>query len=118
MIRLIVDDNDVELDPGTRIRVQYNSPLFDEENIPGSKTFWFDIPMVSGNRKLFGFPEVPSVGGKYQVYNDAVLYFASYKLLAGQLVVQKVKDKYRAALTTNVFGNVWGQKRLRGINFG
>ncbi len=118
MIRLIVDDNDVQLDPGTRIRVQYNSPLFDEENIPGSKTFWFDIPKMAANRKLFGFPEVPSITGKYQVYNNAVLYFASYKLLAGQLIVRKVKDKYRAALTTNVFGNEWGQKRLRGINFG
>lgn len=117
MIKLIVNGSEVVLNQDVKIRLEYNSPLFDE-NIPGSKTFWFDIPKTPQNQKIFGFPEIPSISGKYRVYNNTSLYVASYKFLHGQIILKKIKNKYRAALTTNVFGNTYGEKKLEEIDFG
>jgi hypothetical protein len=49
-IQLIINEREVILGSDTNIRIEYNSPVFAQE-IQGSKTYWFDIPIFSSKPK-------------------------------------------------------------------
>jgi hypothetical protein len=116
-IQLIIEDTSIILDPDTKIRIEYHNPIFDEDAIQGSKTYWFDIPAVPYNQKFFGFPELPHSSGKYKMYDNGHLLLLGYRILTGKFAVRKVQDKYRAALTTNVFGNDNDNKTLKDLTW-
>lgn len=117
MIELIVDNQHVVLDPETSIRIEYNNPVFADDGIPGSKTYWFDIPIVTHNQRLFGFAEIAHVSGKYKMFDNARVVFQGYTIMTGKFALRKVKEKYRGALTTNVFGNENKEKRLNELSW-
>jgi len=118
MIKLIVNGRAVVLKRDFTIRLEFNSPVFDDDAIKGSRSYWFDIPVVPANRKTFGFPEIPSVAGKYRLLDNVSLYFGGYRLITGKLLVKKTGDHYRALLTSIAFGPDNKDKNLTEYNWG
>jgi hypothetical protein len=116
-IQLIIDGTHIVLDPDTKIRIEYNNPIFAEE-IQGSKTYFFDIPAMPENQRFFGFAEIPHVSGKYKMFDNAQLILFGYRILSGKFALRKVEDNYRGAFTTNVFGNNNKNKTLKDLSWG
>lgn len=118
MIQLVIDGSEVYLSPDTKIRMEFNSPLNADDGIPGSKTYWFDVPIIDHNRKIFGFADIPHTSGKYKMFDGASISFAGYSLITGKAILREVRGKYRLALTTNSFGQDNKNKKLTDLDYG
>jgi len=103
MIEFTKDNVSLALDPKTKIRLEFNSPLFAEDVIEANKVFWFDLPMHPINVKALGHSNQPGASGKIQVYENYYLRIAGFIELKGSLIVRTVSDKFRVAFTTNGF---------------
>ncbi|HAN19610.1 MAG: hypothetical protein A2X13_14780 [Bacteroidetes bacterium GWC2_33_15] len=101
MIEFIKDNVALALDPKTKIRLEFNSPLFAEDVIEATKVFWFDLPLNATNIKALGHSNQPGASGKMQVYSNYYLRIMGFIELKGSLVVRTISDKFRVAFTTN-----------------
>jgi hypothetical protein len=101
MIQLISSNNvELVLDPKTKIRVEWNSPIFSEDTIQGDKVYWFDIPFHPINLKEFGHANIPAVSGKAKILDFKLILLGSISM-TGKLIVSTSKEKFRVAFTTN-----------------
>lgn len=101
MIEIIVNNITLLLDPKTKIRVEWNSPLFAEDVIEGNKVYWFDVPLNATNNKAFKHSNILGVSGKYQTYTNTTLRLLEIFELKGTLIVSNITTKYRVSFTTN-----------------
>ena len=106
MIRLEIENTegkfDLVLKRNTSIRMEHNSPLFQTEVIPGSRTYSFGIPVNDINREHLKRPELLMFNGKVKIYN-CNYYFWNKLVSSGKLVVLRSNKEYRAQFTVNPF---------------
>lgn len=74
MIGLKVNGEFLDLDEGTKVRLQMNSPVIDRKIFPGEYSFPFRIPATARNLRLTGYRHLPESAGKPDQVVEAVLY--------------------------------------------
>lgn len=117
MIELISSNNvALVLDPKTKIRVEWNSAIFNEDSIQGDIVYWFDIPMYPTNVKELGHANIPGMSNKVRVLDFTLKLLGSISM-TGKLIVSTVTDKFRCSFTTNNL-QAYKEKLLNTISFG
>jgi len=105
MIRLEIVTNrgrfNLALKEDTSIRMEHNSPLFQTDVIPGSRTYNFAIPFNDINRIALEFPEKIMYNGRIRIYS-CNYYFHNY-LFNGKLAILRVNSEYQAQFIDGTF---------------
>ena len=102
MIRLIVNNTEVYLDPKTSIRFDLVHPAFESEYLHASMVYPFDIPAYK-NETVFSHSNHIVVNKKYRIY-DCIFSFADSINFNGKLVLSKLsKTSFRGSIITNGF---------------
>lgn len=83
MIRIDINDETLDLDPATTIRLEVQSPLFDFDTIQGTYTFPISIPLTATNKKIFGFVHRLESRNTLQKTYDCKLYLAGKLYMSG-----------------------------------
>lgn len=101
MIEITVNNTVLLLDPKTKVRMEWNSPIFAEDVFEGNKLYWFDIPFNPINNKAFNHSNILGMSGKFQTYPDTKILLLECIELKGTLIVNKIIKNFRVAFTTN-----------------
>lgn len=120
MIGIRINNQFAEVDPGTRVNIELNNPLFNEDNLsPGSISYPFDIPDGDTsplNAQLLGHPDVLEATGGFRKI-DADLYLGDVPFKTGKLLI---RGRGKRATTNFNFGlstlsDEFKTKKLRDI---
>ena len=102
MIRIIVNNQEVYLDPKTSIRFDLVHPAFESEYLHASMVYPFDIPAFK-NESIFSHSNHIVVNKKYRIY-DCIFSFADSINFNGKLVLSKLsKTSFRGSIIMNGF---------------
>ncbi|MDT8394246.1 MAG: hypothetical protein RQ761_10395 [Bacteroidales bacterium] len=102
MIRIIVNNQEVFLDPKTSLRFDLIHPAFESEYLHASMIYPFDIPSY-GNEQIFQHANHIVVNNKYRVY-DCLFSFAGVINFTGKLILNKLtKHSFRGSIIMNGF---------------
>ncbi len=121
MFQLLINGEAVDLSPNSSISIDEESPIFNQDDIPGGFSFPFELPTTPKNNRILGFAgrvQSRSQGGKdspFQLFNNG-RYIGS-----GTATVQKATDlAYSAFLqvsTGSFAGKITG-KKMSDLNLG
>jgi hypothetical protein len=121
MLELIIAGYSVPLFPNTRIQLEYQSPMFDEDVVKGSRTMPFDLPITDITQAIFGAPEnLQSAGDRQKTYT-AELYDAGKLVIRGYFRLRTPSTKKYSGNITESDGGVsaaLGDKLLNELSFG
>jgi len=92
MIGFNINDEALDLEPGTMVQVEYFSSLFDVDRIPGMLTYPITLPWSKKNKRLLGFPGQLSVRS-YRKEPFACSMYLSNLWRVGKLFVLGTSDK-------------------------
>ncbi len=102
MIRIIINNQEVYLDPKTSLRLDLVHPAFESEYLHASMIYPFDIPAVE-NESIFNYANHIIVNTKYRIY-DCEFIFANAINFTGKLVLSKLSStSFRGSIITNGF---------------
>jgi hypothetical protein len=118
MIGIKVNSKYLELFPKTKVALEFNNSVFDDEVIQGELTLPFDIP-VEGNGKLLGFFSELLLAQRAHTYSPAPFYFNQNRLYPGILDLLAIsKDSAQASLRLNMSGLTSMYKKLSELDLG
>lgn len=103
------------LAPNFSVTLYQQSPLFNEETVPGTYSFPQSIPS-KGNEKKLNFPEIFS-GTNRPSYVKNRLYLEGFLWQCGQTKINKASCKrYQQQVFDNrgEFARLWGNKSIKG----
>jgi len=121
MFQLLINGEAVDLSPDSSISIEEESPVFDQDTIPGGFSFPFELPTTPKNNRIFSHPgriQAKTQGGldiPFQLFNNGK-YIGS-----GTATVQKATDRsYRTYLqvASGDFAGKISGKKLSEVDFG
>lgn len=86
MLELRVNNQPIDLFPGTKVPLQFYSPIFDRDSIQRSFSFPFKIPATQRNKKLLEYPSRIDGTGR-RIYEKSELRLAGHQFEQGVLVL-------------------------------
>lgn len=121
MIEITVNNTVLDLYPNTNLRVELQSPLFDEDTITNDKVLWFDIPLTQANQQAFDYANYKEVkAAKLSLRNYDITYrYANGHKYKGKLVIQTIDDRrVRAGIFLNGFLVDFKDTKLADLDLG
>ncbi len=117
MIKIKVNKQTLYLEPKTTLRFEMISNLFDDQVIPLSVVYPFNIP-APVNQLIFQFANFVEISRAVKSYN-CDFYFAGYLLFTGTLYVKNYNSKYyRCSIVVNSFTEGFADKLLSEFDYG
>ena len=118
MIAIRVANENIDLTPGSTIRFEFNSTIFDTEAIQGNYTFPFNVPATDKNIKIFGFANLIENPDKTAEYPCIVLA-DGVKFSDGKLVITNSTSKnFSGHILVGLSGMAVMDKKLSEIDLG
>jgi len=124
MIQLFIRKNSIDcwhqVQPGTTISLERNSPIFEDEGTAGDLSYTFNLP-AEANRALFGFVEMPQAQRSAPLSYECTLYDGPVLILMGLLKIRNIRNK---EYVVNVSGQVgafaadFSGKKLKEMDLG
>lgn len=121
MFQLLINGQAVDLSPNSSISIDEESPIFNQDTIPGGFSFPFELPTTPKNNRILGFAgriEARSQGGlnsPFQLFNNG-RYIGS-----GTATVQKATDLIYSVFLQVATGSFAGKitgKKLSDLDLG
>lgn len=120
MIGIKTQSGYLELEPSTKVSLQLNNPLFNEDNLsPGSISFPFDVPLKDSENNVAALKHIDvleAVGTSNRV--DASLFFDLLPYKKGKLIVRGTKDGKASTnfnFGLNTLSDEFKTKKLRDL---
>lgn len=120
MIKFMIEDQELDLESGTVVQVEYHSSLFDVDRIPGVLTYPVTLPWSKHNKRLLGFPGNLSVRRYRREPFDCGMYLGNL-WRKGKLYILGTSDKgISVSFTTDVgdLGEDFKNRSLRELDLG
>jgi hypothetical protein len=118
MIRLEIENDkgrfNLVLNPDTSIRMEHNSPLFQTDVLPGSRTYSFGIPINDPNRLALQFPEKLMHNGRIKIYK-CNYYFHGKLISSGRLLILRSNSDYQATFIVNDFAHDYRDSKINEV---
>ena len=116
MMRILIGDEQVYLDPGFTIRLDMIFPAFEDEFDYSSIVYPFSIP-APPNEELFNFSNHVVINNKTRMY-DCQLIFAGSLRMSAKLVLSKLSGKqFRGSIIVNRFSTDYKEKLLSEFDY-
>jgi hypothetical protein len=117
VIKIQVNKQTLYLEPKTTLRFDLISNLFDDDVIPLSVVYPFNIP-APPNQSIFEFANFVEISRSVKSYS-CDFYFAGYLLFAGTLYVTSYSNEYyRCSIVVNSFSEGFADKLLSEFDYG
>ncbi|MCD4681137.1 MAG: hypothetical protein K8S00_12200 [Bacteroidales bacterium] len=117
MIKIQVNNKTLYLEPKTTLRFELISKLFDDQVIPLSVVYPFNIP-AAANQTVFEFANHVEISRSVKSY-ACEFYFGGYLLFSGLLYVKNFNSKYyRCSIVVNSFTEGFTDKLLDEFDYG
>ena len=117
MIRILVDNTEIYLEPNFNIRMDLISPAFEDEFDYSSIVYPFSIP-APPNEELFNFSNHIVINNKLRMYDCQVIFAGSLRMTA-KLIISKLSSKqFRGSIIVNRFSTDYKDKLLNKFSYG
>lgn len=101
MLQFLVNNTPLVLDPKTQIRYEENFPYFDNEGIPASTVWHFDVPVI-GNEETFRYANYIMLKNKVRLYSCTIKVHG-IPLGRGKLTLVNAGEAFRVSVLINDF---------------
>ena len=115
MIEMFVNDRPLTLPDDLRIRIELNFPVFENDAIPASIIYHFDLPLP-GNEDILYYSNHIEVLRKFREY-PWKMYYDGLHLFSGKLIVTSVTNVFRCAVTLRQLPTDFADKNIDSFNF-
>lgn len=72
MLAITINDEAIDLTPGTRLRYTMDNPIFDPDGLPRGYSFPFRIPDTPKNLRILGYANRLDIRAKARKYNSTI----------------------------------------------
>lgn len=116
MIEMFINAQALVLPDDLSIRVELNFPAFENDSIPASIVYQFDVPEKT-NEETFRYANQVEILGKFKEY-DWRMKYDGIPLFTGKLVVLSVSGgRFRCAATLRQLSTGFSDKNLTDFHF-
>lgn len=115
MIEMFVNDRALTLPDDLSIRIELNFPVFENDVIPASIIYHFDLPLP-GNEDILYYSNHIEVLKKFREY-PWKMYYDGLHLFSGKLIVTSVTNVFRCAVTLRQLPTDFADKNIDSFSF-
>lgn len=116
MIEMFINAQPLRLPDDLSIRVELNFPAFENDSIPASVVYQFDLP-EKANEQTFRYANHVEILGKFKEY-DWRMNYGGIPLFTGKLVILSVSGgRFRCAATLRQLSTGFSDKNLTDFHF-
>lgn len=120
MLQLKVNGEYIDLNSGTVISINEESPIFEKGDIQGGYSFPLSIPKTEINRRVFQFPDRVENADPTTIDQDFELYHSGLIRAAGLISITETDTRYQAFLSigSGDFATKIAGIKLNEVDFG
>jgi hypothetical protein len=112
MLAIILEGTSLYISPDTKVRLEFKSPLWDNEVIRDSYTYPFDILAVPENARAFGFANFVLTARGYKLYDASLVLHATLWLKAKLVVLRANSTVFNISVIFSPFAVDFADKLL------
>jgi len=117
MIRIIVENKELTLNPDTVIKYSLVFPSPEADSMPSSVVQWFNVPANPLNDSILNFSRFIEVSNKIKVYENVIIFFGVVSQKGKMILKTTSNDSFKVSFTFNILPIGYRDKMLNNLSY-